>query len=121
MKPFNNAAEYQLAMKTILQLMNKGESNLKEKERNDLKKLAAKAQAYEQKIYPVEMPKTFQGMIELKMYERKLKKQDLAKKLHISNAKLSLILSGKQKPDVKFIKGVHKELDIDGNEILEYV
>lgn len=60
-------------------------------------------------------------MIELKMYERKIKQAQLAKKLKLSEAKLSLILNGKQKPDVTFLKGIRKELKIDADFILDHV
>ena len=90
-------------------------------ETDEIITLGKAAQEYEQHLYPLERPKTLAGMIELKMYEHKLKQGDLAKKLKLSQAKLSLILNGKQKPDIKFLKGIHKELKIDAEFILEHV
>jgi HTH-type transcriptional regulator / antitoxin HigA len=54
----------------------------------------------------------------MKMYELKLNQSEMAKKLNVSNAKLSLILGGKQKPDIYFLKTVNENLGIDGNYLL---
>jgi transcriptional regulator with XRE-family HTH domain len=54
----------------------------------------------------------------MKMYELKLNQGEMAKRLNISGAKFSLILSGKQKPDIHFLKTVHDNLGIDGNYLL---
>ncbi|MCF2490193.1 type II toxin-antitoxin system HigA family antitoxin [Dyadobacter sp. CY347] len=113
--------EYDRIMEEILDIMNKGEANLSSDESEKLRLMALAAQAYEKKHYYVEPPRTFQGMIELRMYELKLKQKDLATKLGVSNAKLSLILSGKQRPDVPFIKAVHTELDIPADFILHHI
>ena len=61
------------------------------------------------------------GIIEMKMYEMRLKQTDVAQKLGVSNAKLSLIMNGKQRPDVAFLKSVHKQLHVDANLLLEVV
>jgi HTH-type transcriptional regulator/antitoxin HigA len=119
MKLIRSEAEYNKVMHEVYELMNKGEKNLTKKESDRVRELALAVQAYEQKLYPIEAPKTLTGMIELKMYEMKLNQLELAKKLKISQAKLSLILNGKQKPDLDFLKQVHKELKIDAEFILE--
>lgn len=77
-------------------------------------------QAYEKSIYTIPAPKTLEGLIELKMYERKLKQKELAKLLGIGEPKLSQILSKKRKPDVAFLKAAHERLGIDGNVLLQY-
>jgi HTH-type transcriptional regulator/antitoxin HigA len=118
---FKTEKEYSLAMNKILRLMNKGEGNLSVKERASLQSLALAAQAHEQSSYKVSVPKTLAGMIELRMYELRLKQTDLAKKLGVSPAKLSLILNGKQKPDLPFIKAVHAKLNVDADFILEHL
>lgn len=58
------------------------------------------------------------GIIEMKIHDMRLKKKDLARKLNVSSAKLSLILKGKQKPDIGFLKAVHKELHVDADLLL---
>jgi HTH-type transcriptional regulator/antitoxin HigA len=113
--------DYSTVMSRIDKLMSKGSKNVSKKELAEIRTLALVAQAYEQKKYKIELPSTFAGLLEMKMYENNLKQTELAKKLHISDAKLSLIMSGKQKPDVLFLKAVHKELHVDANLLLEAV
>lgn len=107
-------------MKEIDTLMKKGEKNLSDKELKSLQSLALAAQMYEKSIYTIPAPQTLEGLIELKMYERKLKQKELAKLLGIGEPKLSQIMSRKRKPDVPFLKAAHKLLGIDGNLLLEY-
>ena len=106
-------------MRSIDTLMKKGEKKLTSIEANELKKLTLAAQAYEKSIYTIPAPKTLQGIIELKMYERKLRQKELAKLLGIGEPKLSQILSNKRPADVAFLKAVHRQLGIDGNMLLE--
>jgi len=113
--------EYDTVMAKIDELMAKGSKNVTKDELAEIRRLALLAQAYEQKKYIIELPSTFAGLIEMKMYEQGLKQTELAKKLHVSDTKLSLIMSGKQKPDVLFLKAVHHELHVDANLLLEAV
>ncbi|MDQ2753676.1 MAG: helix-turn-helix domain-containing protein [Bacteroidota bacterium] len=117
----SNKEEYNHVMERIHTIMRKGESNTTRKEEKELRTLALLAQVYEKSIYTIPAPKTLQGLIELRMYEMRLKQKELAKKMKLSDAKLSLILSGKQKPDIAFLKAAHKELNIDANQLLEKV
>jgi len=115
-----NEKDYNATMKKIDALMKKGEKKLTNKEAEELRTLALAAQAYEKSIYTIPAPKTLEGLIELKMYERKLKQKELARLLGIGEPKLSQIMSKKRRPDVAFLKAVHKLLGIDGNLLLEY-
>jgi HTH-type transcriptional regulator / antitoxin HigA len=116
----HSVREYNALMKKIDTLMKKGENNLTDAEANELRTLALAAQAYEKSIYTIPAPKTLEGIIELKMYERKLKQKELAKLLGIGEPKLSQILSRKRKPDLDFLKAAHEHLGIDGNVLLKY-
>ena len=120
-KNISTKAEYTATMARIDKLMSKGSSNLTKAELQEIRKLALAAESYEHATYEIEMPETLAGMIEMKMYEMKLKQKDLAKKLKISDTKLSLILNGKQRPDVDFLKAVHKELHVDAGFLLKAV
>lgn len=113
--------EYDNIMEEILDLMNKGEDNLKKEEKEKLRKLALSAQAYEQGIYTISAPTTLEGMIELRMYEMKLRQKDLAKTLGVSGTKLSLILNEKQRPDIQFIKAIHTKLNISVDFIVQHI
>ncbi len=121
MKTITTKTEFKNSAEEVFNLMNKGEGNLTEKEKTKVRLLASAIQEYEKKIYPVEMPKTLGGMVELRMYEYKISQAELAKKLKLSTTKLSLILNGKQRPDVGFLKGVRDTLNIDANFILDHV
>ena len=114
-----NERDYNALMKQIDALMKKGEKNLTDKDADDLRVMALAAQAYEKSIYTIPAPKTLEGLIELKMYERKLKQKELAKLLGLSEPKLSQILNRKRPVDVAFLKAVHERLGIDGNVLLE--
>ncbi|MFT3704355.1 MAG: hypothetical protein QM802_18445 [Agriterribacter sp.] len=84
-------------MKKIDALMKKGENKLTIKEAEQLKIMAVAAQAYEKHLYTIPAPKTLAGLIELKMYERKLKQKELAGLLGIGEPKLSQIMSRNRK------------------------
>ena len=107
-------------MASIDALMKKGENNLSSEEAAELKQLALAAQHYEQGLYAIPAPRTLAGLVELKMFERQLKQKELAKLLDMGEPKLSQIMSKKRKPDVAFLKALHKHLGIDGNLLLEY-
>ncbi len=115
-----NEKDYNAIMKKIDALMKKGEVNLTDKEAEELRILALAAQAYEKSIYTIPAPKTLEGLIELKMYERKIKQKELARLLGVGEPKLSQIMSKKRKPDVAFLKAAHKLLGIDGNVLLDF-
>ncbi|HEX4849294.1 MAG TPA: helix-turn-helix domain-containing protein [Puia sp.] len=115
-----NEKDYNATMKTIDALMKKGENKLTNKEAEQIRALALAAQSYEKNIYTIPAPKTLEGLIELKMFERKLKQKELAKLLGIGEPKLSQIMTRKRKPDIAFLKAAHIHLGIDGNVLLEY-
>ncbi len=85
------------------------------------KLLAEAIQEYEKENVSFPMPTTLIGMIELKMYEMKLKRQDLAVMLGIESSRVSEYLNGKRKVNLEFAKKVHEKLGIDGNFILKSV
>ncbi|WP_411274117.1 helix-turn-helix domain-containing protein [Daejeonella sp.] len=120
MKKVTKLSDYQDIMIQIGNLMAKGSEGVSKKELTEIRNLALALQDYEQKKYVVDPPSTLAGMIEMRMYEMSLKQRDLAKKLRISDAKLSLILNGKQKPDIDFLKAVHTELHVDAEFILKH-
>ena len=113
-------ADYNLAMKDILTLMNKGEGNLSPTEVQKLKTMSLAAEKYEDKHYPLPMPKTILEMVELKRFQLKLTQAALADMLGLGKPKLSQILSGKREPDVSFLKAVYKKLDIDPGFLLDH-
>ena len=102
-KQIKSKEAYDLAMKEIDMMMQRGESNLSEKEIVRLRILAEAAERYEDTHDPLPLPGSLPEIIQL---------------LGVSDAKFSLIMNGKQKPDVYFIKAVHEKLRVDANQIL---
>jgi HTH-type transcriptional regulator/antitoxin HigA len=111
-------ADYKSAMGRIDKLMSKGSENVSKAELAEIRKLALEAQHYEQRKFTIAAPTTLAGIIEMKMYEMRLKQKDLARKLKVSDTKLSLIMNGKQKPDIAFLKAVHTQLHVNGDFLL---
>lgn len=81
--------------------------------------LAEAIQAYEAAHVAFPKPTTLSSMIELKMYEMKLKQKDLAQLLGIESSRVSEILNGKRRVTLDIAKRLHEKLGIDGNFILE--
>jgi HTH-type transcriptional regulator/antitoxin HigA len=121
MTEIKNKTDYKKVMDEILVLMNKGEANVTDEESSKIRELAIAAQNFERRIYTIPLPTTLEGMIEMKMYEKKMNQAQLAKRLKLSTTKLSLILNRKQKPDIDFLKAVRTELEIDADFILDHV
>ena len=113
-----NNKDYNKVMARIDELIEIPDDELTKELANELKALAKAAQQFEQQIYTIKPPTTFEGILEMKMYELKLNQGGMAKKLKISDAKFSLILSGKQAPDIKLLKTMHDNLGLDGNYLL---
>jgi HTH-type transcriptional regulator/antitoxin HigA len=120
MKEIKSEADYNKVMAKIDGLMAKGSDKVSKEELSEIRALAQSAQGYEQTKYTIEAPTTLLGMIEMRMFEMKLRQRDLAQKLNVSDAKLSLIMNGKQKPGIDFLKAVHRQLNIDADFILEH-
>jgi len=119
----NSKKEYHQTMVDVYELMNKGEHLLTEAELNRLSTMAEAAEKYENDVLhlkPQREPQSIPEMVELKMFEQKISQTTLAEKLGFSPSKVSEILSGKRKPDVSFLKGIHKLLHIDADFLLKH-
>lgn len=75
--------------------------------------MAVATEEYEDKRYPLPMPKSIPEMVELKRFQLKLTQAALADMLGFGKPKLSQILNGKRKADVPFVKAVYQKLGID--------
>ena len=120
-KAIEKEAEYKKVMKKIDMLMNKGSEHVSKSVLKEIRALALLAQQYEKQTYAISAPTTLSGVIEMKMYEMRLKQTEIAQRLKVSNTKLSLIMNGKQKPDVAFLKSVHDQLHVDANLLFEVI
>lgn len=110
-------------MNALLELATQkgGFNQLSDKEQEALDRYTQIVNTYEEANYTIPLPDTLQGLLELKMYEKKLKQKDLAKMLQITDTKLSEIMHNKRKPNVSFLKAVHQVFGIDGNLLLKMV
>jgi HTH-type transcriptional regulator / antitoxin HigA len=118
-KGIQSKEAYELTMKTIDGLMRKGEKNLNAKELKTLEALAAAAEVYEDTFEPLPTPTSLPDMIRMKLYQLRINQHLAAQLLGVSNAKFSLIMNGKQRPDIVFVKAVHEKLELDANLILQ--
>ncbi len=111
----------QKRMHDLLALATKkgGFDHLTKKESAELNKYTQIVNAYEDTHYTIPLPQTLQGLIELKMFENKLKQKELAKMLNTTDTKLSEIMHNKRKPSISFLKAMHQILGIDGNLLLK--
>ena len=109
------------SMNKILDIATKkgGFHRLSAAENKALAKYSGIVEDYETEHYTMPMPQTIEGIIALKMYEKKLKQKDLARLLEITDTKLSEILNHKRKPSLSFLKAMNEKLGIDGNLLLK--
>ena len=124
MKTTVNKKDFEIAEAKMNELLNiatekGGFDQLSSKQSAALQKYTEIVKAYESATFTIPMPQTVQGLIELKMYERKLKQKELAKLLNTTDTKLSEIMNNKRKPSLSFIKAMNEVLGIDGNLLLK--
>ena len=84
--------------------------------------MAKVTEKYEDEVLGLrpKVPRTIVEAIEVKLFEQKMTQTELAGELGLGKSKVSEILSGKRRPDVTFLKGVHKVLKIDAGFLLEH-
>ncbi len=114
---------YHETMVAIFNLMNKGEANLSVKELKELSAMTVASEHYEDEVLglkPQKQPETIAELVQVKLFERKMTQANLAEELGIGKSKVSEILSGKRKPDVRFLQGIHKLLKIDADFLLTH-
>jgi len=75
-------------------------------------------EAYEEVHFPIGLP-SLTEIIELRMFEMKLKQKDLAKLLNTSASRISDYLSGKREITLQVAKSLHQKLNIDSDIILQ--
>lgn len=75
-------------------------------------------ESYENDHYPIGTP-SLREVIELRMFERKLKQKDLAELLHTKPARISEYMNGKRDITIEIARALHKKLNIDSDIILQ--
>jgi HTH-type transcriptional regulator / antitoxin HigA len=119
----NSKPAYHETMVAIYKLMDKGEDNLSHSGLKKLATMSVAAEKYEEEVLgfqPKKQPKTIVEVVELKLVENKMTQAKLAKQIGVGQSKISEIMAGKRKPDISFLKGIYKVLQIDAKFILEH-
>lgn len=98
-----------------------GEHTLSAPEKEELRHLSLLAESWEDGIplMPIRQPRTLTEMLELKMYEQRLKQKDFASLLGVTATRLSEVMQGKRKVNMDLAKRLHSVLKIDAGFILE--
>lgn len=112
---------YQLTMTEIEKLMKQGEKNLSSADIKRLRDLSKAAEAYEDRHEQLPVSASLKDILSVKFSQMGINQSYAAKLLGVSEAKLSQILNGRQKPDVKLLKAIHVQLKVDGNILMEIV
>lgn len=114
-----NKKEYLTASKRMEELISvltlKGKLN--KRLQQELDEISDSIADYEESNYPFK-PENLKEMIELRMYQRKLKQKDVARLLGTTPSRVSEILNGKRQLTLELAKGLYKKLNIDAEMIL---
>ncbi len=117
----SNESEYQTALAAIEPFLQKGFEHLSFEEDEELARITSLIEDYEAIHYALPFkPKTLIEMLELKMFERKLKQKDLAKVLRVTENRISEVINGKRKVNMDLAKRLYSELNIDPHFILTH-
>ena len=109
----SNELEYQAALQAIEPFLQKGFEHLTIEEDEELARMTSLIEEYEAVHYPLPFkPKTLVEMLELKMFERKLKQKELAKVLQVTENRISEVMNGKRKVNMDLAKRLYLELNI---------
>jgi HTH-type transcriptional regulator / antitoxin HigA len=121
----STSTQYNKALREIESFMNAYSDG--ENAPND-SKIAALAKAIEEYedhhiVMPmpllIQKPETLPEVIELKMFEQKMKRKDMAKLLGITDTRMSEVMNGKRKINMDLAKRLYKTLGVDPKFILE--
>jgi antitoxin component HigA of HigAB toxin-antitoxin module len=121
MLKINNKQQYYAAMAEIEGFLQRGFSNLTEKEEDQLERLTKAAEAWELKEYPMPMHPSFPDILTAVMQHKRFTQSDLSQSLSISKSLLSEILSGKKQPNLEVIVNLYKVYGIDAETLLDSV
>jgi HTH-type transcriptional regulator/antitoxin HigA len=122
-----SAADYEKVMQIIEGYLQKateggGFHTMPAKESAELKRLSLLAETWEDSIplMPLKLPESLPQMIELKMFQLKLKQKEMSELLEIPPSRLSEVLKGKRKINLDLAKRLHERLNIDAGFILKF-
>ena len=117
----SNETEYRLALSAIEPLLAKGFDRLTADEDEELARTTKLIEDYEAMNYYMPFqPKTLVEMLELKMFELKLRQRDMAKLLGITENRISEVMNGKRKVNIDLAKKLNTKLNVDAQFILNH-
>jgi HTH-type transcriptional regulator/antitoxin HigA len=114
-----DAKEYNIKnqrLEEILKMLST-EGHLSNDLSDELDFLSEEIADYEDENYPFKAD-TLKEMIELRMFQRKLKQKDVAQILGTTPSRISEILNGKRNLTIELARGLHQKLNIDAELIL---
>src|SRR5215211_1010457 len=117
----NNKQQYYSAMAEIESYLQKGFSNLSEKEETQLEKLSKAVEAWELKEFPMPMQPSFTDILLYIMQYKRFSQSELSENLSISKSLLSEILNGKKQPNLDIVLNLYKTFHIDANTLLDSI
>ena len=114
-----NSEDYKQKAKRMEELLKSltREGTLSSKHHIELDEISDKIAEYEETNFPFQI-ESLKEMIELRMFQRKLKQKDLAQILGTTPSRISEILNGKRNLTIEIAKGLYNKLNIDPNLIL---
>ncbi len=120
MNTIENESQYKEALSQIDGLIENlnGDHSFDNPEFVTMDRLSDLVADYEEKHYRVAAPKLL-DVIKLRMYEMGLKQKDLAEKLGVPTSRVSEYLRGKREFTLDVARRLHKNLNIDGDIILQ--
>jgi len=115
-----NTKEYKLKTKELEFLLKKlsDQGKLNANELKKLNQISDLIADFEDEKYPFKAD-SLKEMIELRMYQRKLKQKDIAEILGTTPSRISEILNGKRNLTYELAKGLYSKLNIDPELILQ--
>jgi HTH-type transcriptional regulator/antitoxin HigA len=103
-------------MEELLKLLTE-KGQLNQKLQKELDRISDEIAEYEEENFPFKV-ESLNEMIELRMYQRKLKQKDIAQILGTTPSRISEILNGKRGLTIELAKGLYNKLNIDPKLIL---
>lgn len=120
LKPFKmkkkEYQQYYQRMEELLSILTT-KGKLTKKLQEELDVVSERVATYEEEHFPFK-PDNLIEMIELRMYQRKLKQKDLAKILETTPSRISELLNGKRDLTMDLARGLYKKLNVDPKLIL---
>ena len=115
-----NVTEYRTSNKRMEELLSvlTEKGKLSKRQQEELDHVSEIVVQYEEQNYSFQ-PETLTEMIELRMYQRKLKQKDLAKILGTTPSRISELLSGKRGLTIDMARGLYHKLNVDPRLILQ--